>query len=405
MSSNSLYDDWGWDDVPTQADLDEINTEALRRPSDEGPDPFPDEEEFYYANKLKSKYEAKAEVLPKPGFLQIWEDATHTTPIASTSASTPSPTYTPNVVKRSDGYKRPIGEVVDAAKAIAKTPIVPASNTNPYSAVYQNPYSQPQQRPPVPPIPGMIPASQLIQGQPQQQQPIQAQAYVPDPNYGATITSVPLISDYEIGRRIIEGTPTGNIPNVPRKDGIGTSQPIPRPRHKVSRPLFLMLSSFDVAYTSDLSMLKKGIDKMVEAVIPKADNENEICLYNADEMLRQMIIQMVAVREDRERVIILEGVKRILDMYLPHNVAQKEFIKAQNVTYPHPAYVGIQASLDALNYIYIWTGNMEVSGKGSTIITRAIGLYINKYRGRLNPLPLNIGLAKSKNLYYYDFGG
>jgi hypothetical protein len=398
MASNSLYDDWGWDDAPSQADLDEINAERQQ----EGPDPFPDEEEFYYANKLKSKYEAKA-VPEKPGFLQIWEDATHTTPIP------PVPNI-PNVVKRSDGYKRPIGEVVDAAKTIAKTPIVPASKTNPYSAVYENLYSQPQpqqqQRPPIPNIPGMVQASQMVTPQPVPTQ--QAQAYVPPaplPQAGYVTTTVPLISDYELGRKIIESTPLGNIPDLPRADRLGTTLPIQRPRHKITRQLFLMLNSFDVAYTADLIKLKKGIDKMVESVIPKGDNENEICLYNADEMLRQMIIQMVAVREDQERIIILNGAKRILDMYLPPQVAQKEFIKAQNMTYPHPAYVGIQASLDALNYVYIWTGNMENSGKGSTIITRTIGLYLNKYRGRLNALPGDIGLGKGKTIFYYDFNG
>lgn len=412
--TSSLYDDWGWDDAPTQADLEEINAERKNRDQDDAPDPFPDdEEEFYYANKLKLKYDSKnGEQPPKPGFLQIWENETKTTPISNTA---PVP-----VVKRSDGYKAPstpsqsaIGSVVDASKTVAKTPIVPSSNTSPYSAAYKNPYSQPaqptpQQRPALPPIPGMIPASQMQanQYQPQpQSQPVQSVQSAQPTQYGYTTTPVSLISDYDLGRKIIDSTPLGNIPDLPRPDRLATTMPIPRPRHKVSRQLFLTINSMLLANAIHPDKLNKQIDKMVEATIPKSDNENEICLYNADEMLRQMVIQIVGTREDNERLIILGGIKKILDIYLPTQVSQKEFIKTQNITYPHPAYVGIQASLDTLNYIYIWTGNVERVGKGKTLITYAIGQYLTKYRGRLNPLPLDVGLSKAKTIFYYDFNG
>ena len=409
--TSSLYDDWGWDDAPTQADLEEINAERRNKDQEDAPDPFPDDEEFYYANKLKLKFEAKqGEQPPKPGFLQIWEDETRTTPIASTAQM-------PNVVKRSDGYKPPASSPQSAIGSVAKTPIVPG-NTSPYSATYKNPYSQPAQtqaqptqpvqRTSTPPIPGMIQSSQMANAQSQyqpvsnnvaQSQPVQT------PQYGYTTTPVSLIADYELGRKIIDSTPLGNIPDLPRPDRMGTTIPIPRPRHKVSRQLFLTINSMLLANAIHPDKLNKQIDKMVEATIPKADNENEICLYNADEMLRQMVIQIVGTREDNERLIILGGIKKILDIYLPTQVSQKEFIKTQNITYPHPAYVGIQASLDTLNYIYIWTGNVERVGKGKTLITYAIGQYLNKYRGRLNPLPLDVGLSKAKTIFYYDFNG
>lgn len=375
--TSSLYDEWGWDDAPSQADLDEIAAERQQ----EGPDPFPDDDdEFYYANKLKVKYDNKPSKPAKPGFLQIWEDETHVTPITPTA---------PNVVKRSDGYKQTaIGSVVNAAKNIAQSPVV-TPGTNPYSADYKNPYIPDS----LPPIPGLVKASTMVQPQP----PPSPQPYV--------ITEVPLVSDYDIGRKIIESTPvppSGYIPTRAKPGNLGTSLPQPRPRHKVTRQLFLMMSSMDVVYTADLDRLRKNIDKMVQAVIPKGVNEDEICLYNADEMLRQMVIQIVSIREDHERQIIFEGIKRILDMYLPAQIAQKEFIKSNNVTYPHPAYVGIQASLDALNYIYIWTGNMNKSGQGKTSITLSIGRYLEKYKGRLNPLPQDLGTGRNKTVFYYD---
>ena len=176
-----------------------------------------------------------------------------------------------------------------------------------------------------------------------------------------------------------------------------------KPRYKVSRQLFLMLNSINLSNNNNVDKLKVLINKVIECTIPQHEAENEVCLYNADESVRQMVIQMVATREEEERLVLFDGVRKILDMYMSLEVSSKEFVKANNATYPHPAYVGLQASLDALNYIAIWCTNLGTKRGSKPIpLTDPLCYYLQKFRNRLTKMPHDIGIESARAIFYYE---
>lgn len=373
-TSDSLYDKWDWAHMSqSDPDFEEERYEPDR----------PEDDEFYWAERLKKKNHEKisGEMESQPNFLKIWDGPDQTRPL---------------VAKRSDGYKAPVTPI----GSIAKMPSVPV-NQQPNTSVRTqsvDPYQSLKNQSP----------AQLYQ-QPQQQ-PVQQQSSYSNqysqPN-GYTYTNVPLVSEIDATQvtysDIVNDRFKGVIPPMSQTDRFKARVIPNRPEFKISRQLFLMVNSIKLSSTTNQSDLHAIVKKIIECTIPTEDSENEICLYNADESARQLVTQIVSTREEEDRLIFLDGVKRILDMYLPTEPAAKEFVKANGATYPHPAYVGLQASLDALHYIAIWAANLEARGGGNQIpLTRAIASYLRKYQYRLSKLPGDIGTETTQSILYYE---
>lgn len=370
MSNNSLYDEWDWADISYSGpDMEEERYEPDR----------PTDDEFYWAERLKKKNQDKiAAHTPnkQPDFLQIWDGPDQTRPI---------------VAKRSDGYKAPASPI----GTIARMPTVPQTASVPKQQQPYNPYkelqNQPQQQP-------QINHQSPYVNQYSQQQPQTS---------GYTYTEIPLVSDIDASTVTYDDIANdrfkSTIPAIPEEEKIRAHVAPRVPEFKVSRQLFLMVNAVKLSSTIEPSQLKALIKKIIECTIPVDDSENEICLYNADESVKQLVGQIVSTREESDRLILLDGVRRILDMYLPTETSAKEFVKANGATYPHPAYVGLQASLDALHYIAIWCANLEAKDRGSQVpITRAISDYIYKYKNRLSKLPRDIGSDTTQSILYYE---
>lgn len=370
-TSDSLYDKWDWAHISqSDPDFEEERYEPDR----------PEDDEFYWAERLKKKNHEKisGELESQPNFLKIWDGPDQSRPL---------------VAKRSDGYKAPITPI----GSIAKMPSVPVNqqtnrtqSVDPYQGLKnQSPaqiYQQPQQ-------------------QPVQQQSLYANQYSQPNDY--TYTNVPLVSEMDSTQvtysDIVNDKFKSVIPSVSPAEKIKARIVPNRPEYKISRQLFLLVNSIKLSCTVNTSELKVLIKKIVEGTIPTNDSENEICLYNADESARQLVSQIVSTREESDRLILLDGVMKILDMYLPTEPAAKEFVKANGATYPHPAYVGLQASLDALHYIAIWAANLEIRQTMEQIpVTRAIMSYLRKYQYRLSKLPGDIGMDTTQSILYYD---
>lgn len=386
MSSNDGLYDWDWSD-PVSVDTIEA-TEEERYEPDRPPD-----DEFYWAERLRLNNEKK-NTAQDSGYLRVYEGPGQSRPINNADTIMDKANA---IAKRSNGYQ-----------TVAQVPSVQSSLSNPYSKS-----ASVESRPPVPALPNLVKASsiqrtqtpvtspyyppapepvyQLVQQQ-QYEQPIQVQVspdvrtdYKPhNPSY-ADIESGVNQEPIPVTRKRIE----------PAKDA--------RPRLKVTRQLFLAIAALEIANTRDVRQLEKLTKKMIECVIPNDPSDNEICLYNADEVVRQLVIQIASTRDEDERIVLFKAASKIIDMYVPMELQNKEFIQANNTSYPHPAYVGLQASLDLLNYISIWVANLASKNPTRQVpVGGMISVYLNKYRKRLNRMPSVIGEGLDQTVMYYE---
>ena len=85
----------------------------------------------------------------------------------------------------------------------------------------------------------------------------------------------------------------------------------------------MAILSLELADTRDIKQLEKLTRRMIECTIPESSNDNEICLYNADEVVRQFVVQIATTRDEAERIVLFKAAARILDMYVPVEVADK----------------------------------------------------------------------------------
>lgn len=414
MSNDSLYD-WDWSEdsnLDTIEQIDNMSAEPDERdwntqPADEEiyePDRPPDDE-FYWAERLRLNNEKKNQ---DAGYLRVYEGPGQSRAINPDNVMDKAHAIanTSMVAKRSNGYQPTIGTV-------AQVPSIPApALTNPYSkpivtstSVNSNGVAY-EVRPPVPQIPNLVKASSIQRTStpnpyyppspyPQQQVPVQQQ-YVPEPVQYQITPDISHVSYADIEA----GVNQRPIPLPPKHTGRARDE---RPRLKVTRQLFLAILSLELADTRDIKQLEKLTRRMIECTIPESSNDNEICLYNADEVVRQFVVQIATTRDEAERIVLFKAAARILDMYVPVEVADKEYIRANNSSYPHPAYVGLQASLDLLNFIQIKAVHILKKNPDRKLpVAELINTYLSKYRRRLNRMPSTFGEGLDQTVMYYE---